>query len=107
MSQTTLVTAAGIQAMINAERSGTDKVKLTSIKFGSDIIVPTQYTTDMGTIVAECSAVGGKNIGDQMIHISGADSSSATYDVYTVGVFTDTGILFAISSSDTPIIKKY
>ena len=52
MSQTTLVTAAGIQAMINAERSGTDKVKLTSIKFGSDIIVPTQYTTDMGTIVA-------------------------------------------------------
>ena len=106
MSQTTLVTAAGIQAMINAERSGTEKVKLTSIKFGSDIIVPTQYTTDMGTIVAECSAVGGKNIGDQMIHISGADSSSATYDVYTVGVFTDTGILFAISSSDTPIINK-
>lgn len=101
-----IVTDAGIQEMINAEATGTDKVTLSTIKLGNDIFTPTTATTDIGNVVQTITAVGGTQVSDHVIHVTGADNSSEAYKVYSFGVYTDKGTLFAVASSSSPILEK-
>lgn len=102
----TIVTDAGIQALINAERTGTEKVGLTTIKFSDKAIVATSATTDIGDVVAELTTVAGAVTSDHTIQVTSIDSSDNAYKVRTFGVYTDTGILFAVASSADPILEK-
>ena len=68
-----IITSAGLQAMINAQATGTEKVKLSVMKFSSDVIEVTSATKDIGTVVCTCPATAGLNVGDGIIHVSGAD----------------------------------
>lgn len=101
-----IITSAGLQAMINAQATGTEKVKLSVMKFSSDVIEVTSATKDIGTVVCTCPATAGLNVGDGIIHVSGADGSQNVYDVHTVGVYTEDGILFAVNSSTEPLAQK-
>lgn len=101
-----IITSAGLQAMINAQATGTEKVKLSVMKFSSDVIEVTSATKDIGTVVCTCPATAGLNVGDGIIHVSGADGSQNVYEVHTVGVYTEDGILFAVNSSTEPLAQK-
>ena len=48
-----IITAAGLQALINAEHSGTNKVTLSKVQLGNAYFEPSEQTTDIGNIVAE------------------------------------------------------
>ena len=102
----TIVTDAGIQALINAERTGTEKVGLTTIKFSDKAIAATSATTDIGDVVAELTTVAGAVTSDHTIQVTSIDSSDNAYKVRTFGVYTDSGILFAVASSAEPILEK-
>lgn len=53
-----IITAAGLQALINAEHSGTNKVTLSKVQLGNAYFTPSELTTDIGNVVAELTTVG-------------------------------------------------
>ena len=101
-----VITDAGLAEVVNAEQSGTAPVILAQVGIGTGQY---QATEDMTTLVAETKRLGsikGGAVGDNTIHITAADSSADAYSVYEIGVYTDTGVLFAVYSQSTPIVQK-
>lgn len=104
------VTNAGISAMLNAQKTGTEKITITNCKFFSTYKAVNAETTadDLAklTKVADLDAVGGEQTSKNTIHVDAADSSANAYEVRTVGIYTSAGVLFAVTSSETSILEK-
>ena len=101
-----LITQAGLAEIINAEQNGTTPVVLTQVAFGTG-----QYEASVGTTALEAefkrlTAIAGGAIGDNRLHVSVRDDSADAYTVYEVGIYTDSGTLFAVCSRAVPIIQK-
>ena len=93
-----LITQAGLAEIINAEQNGTTPVVLTQVAFGTG-----QYEASVGTTALEAefkrlTAIAGGAIGDNRLHVSVRDDSADAYTVYEVGIYTDSGTLFAVCS---------
>lgn len=101
-----VVTDAGIQEVINAEHSGTAPVLLTHVGFGTGQYTPTADQTSLQSEFKRLGTITGGNVGDNIIHIIVNDTSSDSYSVSEIGVFTASGTLFAVYSQATPIIQK-
>ena len=101
-----IITAAGLQALINAEHSGTNRVTLSKVQLGNAYFEPSEQTTDIGTVVAELTTVGGSTVSATEIQVNATDSSDSVYTVRSVGIFTSDNILFAVGSSQDPILQK-
>ncbi len=101
-----IITAAGLQALINAEHSGTNKVTLSKVQLGNAYFEPSEQTTDIGNVVAELTTVGGSTVSATEIQVNATDSSDSVYTVRSVGIFTSDNILFAVGSSQDPILQK-
>lgn len=101
-----IITAAGLQALINAEHSGTNKVTLSKVQLGNAYFKPSEQTTDIGNVVAELTTVGGSTVSATEIQVNATDSSDSVYTVRSVGIYTSDNILFAVGSSQEPILQK-
>ncbi len=101
-----IVTDAGIEALINAEQTGTAPVVLAAVGLGTRKYTATASQTAMRAQFKTLATVSGGVVGDNVIHLEATDSSSDQYECFEVGVFTDGGILFGIVSSTTAIIEK-
>ena len=105
-SMSIIITDAGLAEVVNAEQSGTAPVVLSHIAFGNG-----QYTAraDMTALEGEFKrfdSVSGGGIGDNLMHLTVNDKSTDSYSVYEIGVFTQSGTLFAVYSQTTPIVQK-
>ena len=101
-----IVTDAGIAEVINAEASGTAPVKLSEVGLGTGKYTA---TTDQTALVSEfkrLDTVSGGGIGDNVIHVSVTDDSQEAYAVHEIGLFTESGTLFAVYAQSQPIIQK-
>ncbi len=101
-----IVTDAGIAEVINAEASGTALVKLTEVGLGSGQYTAATGQTALVNEVKRLDTISGGGIGDNIIHVSVTDESSDTYEVHEIGVFTESGTLFAVYAQSQPIIQK-
>lgn len=101
-----VVTDAGIAEVVNAEKNGTAPVLLSHVAFGSSQYTPDAGQTAMKGEFKRFDSVSGGSVGDNTIHLTVSDASNDTYTVYEVGVFTESGTLFAIYSQNTPILQK-
>ena len=106
MANKFIVTDAGLQELADAVSAGTT-VQLTQVKLGNGKYTASASQTAMkGTVLKTLDAINGGNVGDNIIHIEIADSSSDSYVAYEVGVFSESGTLFGIVSSATAILEK-
>lgn len=103
-----IVTDAGIEEVINAERTGTAPVVLTEVGFGSGQYTPTHDQTALHDEFKRlpANALSGGNVGDNTIYINARDSSNDEYTLYEFGVYTASGTLFAVCSQTVPIMQK-
>ncbi len=106
MANQLIVTDAGIQALINSQKTGTNALVLSSVQLGTG-----KYTADAGQTSLEepfktLTTIAGGTVGDNIIHITLQDTDAEAYEVYEIGVFTDDGVLFAVYAQDTPIVQK-
>lgn len=105
-----IITNAGLQALINAEQTGTDAVKLSKVIYSSEAINASTASVlsdiDPDDIVATLTSVSGTITGEHTIHISAGDASDNAYTVKTIGIVTDDDVLFAVISSDSGLISK-
>jgi hypothetical protein len=101
-----LITSAGLREVVNAEHDGTAPIKLTQIAFGTGKYVPSAERTSLEAEFKRFDAISGGAVGDNVLHVSARDASSETYVVYEIGLFTESGTLFAVCSDEMPLIQK-
>ena len=103
-----IVTDAGIEEVINAERNGTAPVVLTQVGLGTGQYTPTHDQTALQNEFKRlpANALAGGNVGDNTIYINARDTSNDAYTLFEFGVYTASGTLFAVCSQNVPILQK-
>lgn len=108
MYATIIVTDAGIEEVINAEKNGTAPVLLTQVGLGTGQYTPTHDQTALHDEFKRlpANALAGGNVGDNTIYINARDTSNDAYTLFEFGVYTQSGTLFAVCSQNVPILQK-
>lgn len=101
-----ILTTAGLNEIINAEKNGTAPVQLQTVKFSDMHQDISQTTTELTNVVATISTISGDSVGDGIIHITVRDVSQQSYTVKAFGIYTDKGTLFGVYSQEEPILQK-
>lgn len=101
-----VITDAGLAEIVNAESNGTAPVVLAEIGIGTGQYSPSASQTSLIGEFKRIDTISGGATAENVIHISAQDSSDATYSVYEIGIYTDSGVLFAVCSQNTPIVTK-
>jgi hypothetical protein len=101
-----VITEAGLAELINAEQSGTAHVVLSQVAFGTGQYIASETQTALMNEIKRVDTIKGGAVGDNTIHITATDSSGDAYAIYEVGVYTESGVLFAVYSQNTPIVEK-
>lgn len=108
MSAFTLtVTDAGRAALVNGDHTGLNPLRITQIAIGTGNYTPTPDRTSLTNEFKRITTFGGEHVGDGIIHVSVQDHSQETYSLNEFGLYTDSGILFAVfSTEDQTILEK-
>lgn len=101
-----LLTTAGLDEMIAADQSGTDRVVISECALGSGKYTPSQAATALRSEFKRLTTVSGGAVGGNIVHVEVTDASNTSYSVYEVGLFSSSGTLIAIASQTTPILTK-
>lgn len=105
-TDTIVITDAGLAEIIAAEHDGTAPVLIKEIGYGTGQYTPTADMTSLREEFKRLNTLSGGAVGDNVIHLTSRDSSSDSYTVYEVGLYTDKGTLFAVYSQTIPILQK-
>ena len=101
-----VLTTAGIQAVINAQETGTNAVTISGIGVGTGKYTATKEQTQLQAQVKRMPILEGGQAGDNAIHVACKDDGPGSYEVCEFGLFLSDGTLFAVYSQSTPIIAK-
>lgn len=101
-----IVTNGGIAAIRNAQATGTNAVRVASVRIGTGKWTPTGAATALKMPIKTYSAIAGGAIGSNVIHVEALDQSADAFTAYEVGVFLADGTMLAVGSSTTPILVK-
>ena len=101
-----ILTKKAIQLITNAEHTGTEKVTLATVGFGSGKYKPSEEATKLQSEFKKIAIHGGSAVGDGVIHLTVLDESKEEYSLFELGVYTTTGDLFAVYSQNKPILEK-
>ncbi len=100
------MTDAGRQELINANKTGTNKVEIVSVGLGSRYYVTSTSQTNITNEIKRLTTIGGKVVSPDTIHVTAKDDSKDEYVVHTIGLYTNKGTLFAVYSQEQAIINK-
>ena len=101
-----IITNAGLAAIVNAEATGTDAVRITKIGLGSGRYTPDKAQTALQAEFKQLSVIEGGDTGDNTIHVAIRDDSEDSYTIYEFGLYLEDGTLFAVTSQQTAILQK-
>ncbi len=101
------LTKAGIASLIGPGNVGTVERVVVSIGIAT---APFEHNDDLVTLPHERSkritAIAGKNIAPDTIHVTMRDDSTDQYTMYGFGFYLDNGALLGTYSQPTPIVEK-
>ncbi|EFE7174482.1 phage tail protein [Escherichia coli] len=100
------MTDAGRQELVNANKTGTNKVEIVSVGLGSRYYVTSTSQTNITNEIKRLTTIGGKVVSPDTIHVTAKDDSKDEYVVHTIGLYTNKGTLFAVYSQEQAIINK-
>lgn len=101
-----IITSAGKKEIVNAQQTGTSAIKLSHIGVGSGKYTATEAQTSLQSETKRLPIVEGGATGDSAIHVALMDESTDAYSVHEIGVYTDTSVPFAVTSSQTALAEK-
>ncbi|HDS0303968.1 TPA: tail fiber protein [Escherichia coli] len=100
------MTDAGRKALVNANKTGTNKVEIVSVGLGSRYYATSTTQTKITDEIKRLTTIGGKVVSPDTIHVTAKDDSKDEYAVHTIGLYTNKGTLFAVYSQEQVIINK-
>lgn len=101
-----VITDAGLAEVVNAEQNGLGPVIISEVGYGTGKYTPTGDMTALKEEFKRLNTISGGAVGDNVVHLTARDTSADTYTVYEVGLYTESGTLFAVYSTTEPILQK-
>lgn len=101
-----IITTAGRNALVNAQNTGVSNVVIASLGVSPTAITATIATTAIPGEIKRIAGVSGQVVANDQIYISAPDQTADTYTVRTIGLYLNTGVLFAVFSQATPLLEK-
>ncbi|WP_374365925.1 tail fiber protein [Stutzerimonas sp.] len=92
------ITNAGRAEIINAQNTGTDKVTITAVAFGTGQYTPSKTQSALQAEVKRVGSIAGQAVAADTIHVMAMDESNAAYNVGEFGLISDKGTLIAVYS---------
>ncbi len=100
------ITAAGRAAIINATNTGTNTVNITEVGLGTGKYIPSDTQTALTNETKRLNTIAGLAVNSDTLHVTVKDESFDSYNVSEFGLYTDTGVLFAVYSDSTDFLQK-
>ncbi len=102
-----IITDAGRQAIIDETNGATLPVTISELAYGDGTWTPDATATALNNEVKRITSLGSNQAtAPDTISVTATDSSTDTYTVREIGLYTDGGVLFAIYAQATPILTK-
>ena len=101
-----IITDAGKQALVNATQTGTRQLELSYIGVGTGQYTPSADQVALQNEVKRLAIIQASATDDHTIHVAYQDDSADSYNVYELGVYTASNVLFAVYSSSNLLISK-
>ncbi|NIK10167.1 hypothetical protein FHY11_003699 [Xanthomonas arboricola] len=101
-----VLTTAGRAALINAEKNGTNAVKVASIGFTAAAFAATEELKSVPGQHLTLSSISGATTSSTTIHVTVNDTSRATYEVRGFGLYLENGTLLGSYSQPDLIMEK-
>ena len=101
-----IITTAGQTAIAQAGSLGPVVISKIAIGSGTWSVAPTPAATALNTQIKQLDPSGSEAPSPGIIHITATDNSADVYNVYEMGLYTSTGILFAIAGGTTLFLNK-
>lgn len=101
-----IVTDAGRAEVLNSDQNGWGPVEITEIALGSGSWTPTPAATSLQSEIKRLTAIAGGASSPTILHVNSADRSTDDYEAFEVGLYLDSGTLFAIASQPIAIVSK-
>ncbi len=98
MTMQITITDAGRAALVNAQNTGTGAVVISQVGFGTGQYTPQKTRTALQAQIKRVSTISGAAVAADTIHVTATDESADAYNVGEFGLFTNTGVLFAVYS---------
>ena len=93
-----IITDAGLTEIINANNTGTAPVEIAEIGVGTGKYTPSAAQTALTGEIKRLSTIAGEVVADDTIHVTIKDETSDAYAVSELGLYTQSGTLFAVYS---------
>ena len=106
MSFTLTLTAAGLDALVDAQGGSTDPIQVTEVGFSDDAITVAPTLTALPGEFKRISAISGAAVSETIIHMTAQDASEDAYDVRAFGLYLADGTLFAVYGQAEIIVTK-
>lgn len=100
-----IITDQGRKAAVDADHNGL-QIELTEIAIGSGLWQPDQTATALQNEIKKITNLGAVNLDSDMLHLTITDDTKDNYQVGEFGIYTNTGVLFAIYSQSSYISEK-
>jgi len=101
-----MVTAAGLDALVNAQDGGTDPIQIATLGVSETAFTMAPTITSVPGELKRITAIAGMPTSETVIHMTAQDVSEDIYELRGLGLYLDDGTLFAIYSQPTPIFRK-
>ncbi|ATI82904.1 gp53-like domain-containing protein [Sphingobium yanoikuyae] len=101
-----MITAAGLDALVNAQGGGTDAIKISQLGISENAFVMAPTITTVPGELKRIASISGESTSETIIHMTAQDVSQDIYELRGLGLYLADGTLFAIYSQETPIFRK-
>lgn len=100
------ITDAGRAALIDSEHDGTNALKIAEVELGRGRYEPSKDQTELREPIKRLDTIAGQAVAADTLHVTVQDEGGDTYSVGEIGLITDSGVLFAVTSQPDWIIEK-
>jgi hypothetical protein len=101
-----LVTAAGLDALVNAQASETETIQVIEVGLTASAFTLAPTLTALPGEFKRIDAISGQAVSETIIHMTAQDSSEDVYDLRGIGLYLADGTLFAVYGQASPIFRK-
>lgn len=106
MSYTLTLTTAGLDALVDAQNSETDPIRVTEVGFTNNVVTIAPTLTSLPGEFKRIDTISGIAVSDTIIHMTAQDASEEGYSLRAFGLYLADGALFAVYGQATPIATK-
>lgn len=100
------VTSAGYAALVNAQNTGTNSVRISQVGVTPQGFAPHVGMSTLPGEIKRLSTFAGAAVADDTVHVTIRDDSSDTYSLRGIGLYLDDGTLFGVYGQADAILEK-